>query len=94
MTGCIPDGLRGVEGLEELDLPFCPATEGDCENDGAVMDAANRPGLVSDCAALLAARDTLAGSATLNWSADLAIEDWAGVTVGGSPERVTELGPQ
>ena len=55
------------------------------------MDAANRPGLVSDCAALLAAQDTLAGSATLNWSADLAIEDWAGVTVGGSPGRVTGL---
>ena len=62
-----------------------------CANDGAVTDVANNPGLVSDCAVLLASRDTLAGSATLNWSADLAVEDWDGVTVGGSPRRVTKL---
>ena len=62
-----------------------------CANDGAVTDAASNPGLVSDCAVLLASRDTLAGSATLNWSADLAVEDWDGVTVGGSPRRVTRL---
>ena len=62
-----------------------------CANDGAVTDAANNPGLVSDCAGLLASRDTLSGSATLNWSADLAVEDWEGVTVGGSPRRVTRL---
>ena len=91
LTGCIPDGLQGVVDLEGLALPFCPAAEGDCANDGAVMDAANRPGLVSDCAALLAMQNTLAGSATLNWSAELAIEDWAGVTVGGPPGRVTGL---
>ena len=48
----------------------------------ALTDAADNPGLVSDCNTLLAARDTLAGSATLNWSADLAIEDWDGVTAG------------
>ena len=59
-----------------------------CDTDGAVTDAADNPGLVSDCSALLAARDTLAGSATLNWSADLAIEDWDGVTVRGLPRRV------
>ena len=62
-----------------------------CANDGAVTDAADNPGLVSDCNALLAARDTLAGSATLNWSADLAIEDWDGVRLRGSPSRVTGL---
>ena len=91
LTGCIPDGLRGVVDLEGLALPFCPATEGDCANDGAVMDAANHPGLVSDCKALLVAHNTLARSATLNWSTDLAIEDWEGVILGGSPRRVTSL---
>ena len=30
----------------------------------------NNPGLVSDCEALLASRDTLVGTATLNWSVD------------------------
>ncbi len=62
-----------------------------CADGGAVADAANNPGLVSDCDVLLAARDTLAGSATLNWAADRPIGEWEGVTVAGSPMRVAEL---
>ena len=62
-----------------------------CVAGGAVSDAANNPGLVSDCDTLLAARDTLAGSATLNWSASTPISQWEGVTLGGSPLRVTRL---
>ena len=38
-----------------------------CVTGGAVSDAANT-GLVSDCEALLEARDTLAGTGSLNWS--------------------------
>ena len=59
---------------------------------GAVVPAweAN-PGLVQDCAALLALRGTLAGSADLDWSAETAITGWEGVTVGGSPPRVHEV---
>ena len=55
-----------------------------CASDGAVPDAANNPGLVSDCAALLAARDTLAGTATLNWAANTPITQWDGVIIGGN----------
>ena len=62
-----------------------------CVAGGAVSDAVNNPGLVSDCDTLLAARDTLAGSATLNWSASTPIDLWEGVTLGGSPLRVTRL---
>ena len=62
-----------------------------CADGVAVSDPANNPGLVSDCDTLLAARDTLAGSASLNWSADTPIGQWDGVTVSGSPLRVTEL---
>ena len=62
-----------------------------CAAGTAVPDAANNPGLVADCDALLAARDTLAGTATLNWSASTAIGEWDGVTLGGSPQRVTTL---
>ncbi len=40
---------------------------------------------------LLQARDTLAGSATLNWHADRHIAQWDGITVSGSPLRVTTL---
>ena len=62
-----------------------------CATGRAVSNAANNPELVSDCNSLLAARDALAGSATLNWSASTPIADWDGVTVGGGPRRVTVL---
>ena len=61
-----------------------------CVAGGAVDDLANT-GLISDCETLLAARDTLAGTATLNWSADRPITEWDGVTVQGTPLRVTVL---
>ena len=90
LTGCVPAGLRDVprNDFDQLNLPFC---ESDCETGTAVPDAANNPGLVSDCEALLAARDTLAGDATLNWSADTPIADWDGITLEGTPQRVTRL---
>ncbi len=47
--------------------------------------------LQADCALLLASRDILSGDAPLNWSEDIPIEFWQGVTVGGSPKRVTAL---
>ena len=62
-----------------------------CATGGAVPDAANNPGLVSDCEALLAGRDTIAGTATLNWAADTPIAGWLGVTLEESPRRVTML---
>ena len=62
-----------------------------CAAGGAVADAANNPGLVGDCETLLAARDTLAGNATLDWSMSTPIDQWEGVTVAGTPLRVTGL---
>lgn len=47
--------------------------------------------LAPDCAILLAARDVLAGDGALNWSADVPVEDWVGVTVFGTPRRVRWL---
>ena len=70
-----------------------PTAASDCVAGGAVTDATNT-GLVSDCDTLLAARDTLAGTAELNWSADRQITAWQGVTVGGTPQRVTRLSLQ
>ena len=49
------------------------------------------PGLAADVAALLAARDALAGSAALNWRPDLPISVWRGVEIGGAPPRVAAL---
>ena len=67
------------------------ATEDACASEGAVPDPDNNPGLVSDCAALLAARDTLAGAATLDWAAETPIAEWDGVIPRGTPLRVTML---
>ncbi len=40
---------------------------------------------------LLSIRNTLAGSTGLNWNSNIAIEEWDGVTISGTPPRVTEL---
>ncbi len=88
--GCIPDELRDVphNDFVFLNMPFC--SELACANRGAVADPTNE-GLVSDCGVLLTARDILAGTAALNWSADIPIADWSGVVVSGTPGRVTEV---
>ena len=90
LTGCVPDGLRDVPNndLARLGLPFC--SEHPCVAGGAVVDTTNF-GLMSDCDSLLAARDTLAGTASLNWVADTPITQWDGVIVGGTPKRVRGL---
>ena len=76
-------------------VPLLPAhaqgNAASCANGTAVPDPSNNPGLVSDCEALLSARDTLAGTASLNWSATTPIDQWEGVTVSGIPPRVTRL---
>ncbi len=57
----------------------------------AIPYQANNPGLMRDCITLLTLKDTLQGTATLNWSVDTPIADWEGVWVQGSPRRVTGL---
>ena len=68
-----------------------------CATDGAVADPSNSA-LVSDCEALLEARDKLEGSARLDWSVVTPIEDWKGIRMNGNypslegtPMRVTRL---
>ena len=68
-----------------------PPPEQACANGVAVEEPEERPGLVADCVALLASRDALRGEAALDWGADLAIERWEGVAVGGEPPRVVRL---
>ena len=67
------------------------ATVSPCANGVAVPNPQENPGLVADCTVLLQVRDTLAGNAKLNWSADRAIADWEGVNIHGTPLRVTVL---
>ena len=68
-----------------------------CLSGGAVTDRDNR-GLVNDCETMLAGRDTLAGTGSLNWSAETPIAEWDGIIVQGdlpslegTPIRVTRL---
>ena len=56
----------------------------------AVTDTSNK-GLLSDCEVLLEAKDVLAGTASLNWSPSLRIDQWDGVRLDGLPERVTTI---
>ena len=60
-----------------------------CAN--AAPDEADNPALMRDCLTLLAARDTLRGTASLNWDLDTSMAEWDGVVIGGTPSRVIKL---
>ncbi len=81
----------GGEGPWSATVTGMPTTPSVCVAGGAVADATNA-GLISDCEALLEARDTLAGNGSLDWSANTPIAQWDGVGLGGTPQRrVTRL---
>ena len=60
-----------------------------CASQGAVTPS--ETALASDCEVLLSIRDTLAGTAALNWAADAPIADWDGISVGGTPMSVVRI---
>ncbi len=62
-----------------------------CSNGTAVASPSDNAGLVKDCLTLLALRDSLEGTVVLNWSSDVAIGNWKGVGVAGTPGRVQSL---
>ena len=72
-----------------------------CSSGIAVPNPTPNPGLVEDCEHLLKLQDLLSVdrsfenavflAAPLNWSADRPMATWTGVSVGGTPRRVTEL---
>ena len=62
-----------------------------CSSGTAVTDPASNPGLVGDCNTLLGLKDALAGTGTLNWSVDTVMTSWDGITLAGTPRRVTKL---
>ena len=67
------------------------AQSGACSQSDAVVDPEEDMQLVGDCNVLLGLRDTLAGDAELNWSANVSIRDWDGVRVAQAPPRVVSL---
>ena len=95
LTECVREDLLDVQtnDLDDLDSFNLPTCEDTCAWGGALPDP-NNQGLVADCEALLAARNTLTAgqqSERLNWSARELIGTWRGVSRGGSPERVIKL---
>ena len=97
-----PDGsdLRVLASWDHgggLNLPGSPQLPKDwagsarCAGGTAVPEPAANPGLVLDCETLLELRDALAGTEKLYWTAGYPIIEWEGITVGGSPPRVTEI---
>ena len=82
----------GASGDDMWHVPIPAQYTAQCSNGIAVPDPANNPGLVADCAALLAAKTTLEGTTgNLNWSADRAISDWNYVHVNIDNNRVSAL---
>ena len=84
--------VRKVIAFAKLDIALTPPPpEPICANGTAVANPIDNRPLVDDCGALLAAKDMLRGTATLDWSADTVITSWEGVTTGGTPSRVTKI---
>ena len=63
-----------------------------CANGIVVSEPQDHPGLVANCEVLLGLRDRLAGDRSLNWSADIPITQWDGISVGDSGVKTLELG--
>ncbi len=62
-----------------------------CDSGIAVTNPATNTELVGDCESLLGLRDTIRGTGKLNWAAGKPMSEWMGVTVSGTPQRVTAL---
>ncbi len=99
VLGSIPSrlrpGLRWPFGLVLLVLlvllsgPGSAAAQPCAEGDPAVDNRGAE--LAADCTTLLGLKDGLRGTAVLNWARDVAMDDWNGLTVAGTPARVTWL---
>ena len=94
--------IRAADAVTGSDTATATITVVDpgCDSGAAVADPLSHHWLVQDCVNLLAAKPaltgasgpaTIAGSGNLNWNATTAITSWDGITVTGTPARVTEI---
>ena len=87
-TGTAPSCVLTMDADKTVTATFTSV----CANGTAVPSPTSNPELVRDCERLLLLEGTLAGTSTaLNWDAGTAMTGWTGVTVGGTPQRVTRL---
>ena len=85
------DDIAPADGSTDTFTPAQPPPVPECATGAAVASAPVNRVLVRDCELLLSVKETLAGTATLNWSVDTAMSGWEGVNTGGQPLRVTSL---
>ncbi len=76
-------------GLALLGQPSAVSAQTCAESSTAVNNRGSA--LAGDCTTLLGLKDTLRGTASLNWATTLNMDDWEGITVSGTPARVTQL---
>ena len=78
-----------------VNLPATPVNPDACDDGTIVTDPTNNTELVADCEVLAGLKETLEGTSNvgrrLKWSATKSLSEWEGITVGGSPRRVTAL---
>ena len=81
------------DNTESIDIPLAETAFEvmSCSSGIAVTNPKTNTELVADCEALLGLRDTLQGTGKLNWTAGKPMSEWMGVTVSGTPQRVTSL---
>ena len=72
-----------------LGSPPSVAAQTCAENSTAVNNRG--AALATDCSTLLGLKDTLRGTQSLNWATSLNMDSWTGITVAGTPARVTKL---
>ena len=66
-----------------MPVPVAAQTTISCANTAAIPNPESAT-LIADCETLLGLKDTLRGSASLNWSTSRLISQWEGVTVSSS----------
>ena len=79
------------DGATTTFTPAQPPAAPTCTNGTAVTTPNDNRGPVQDCETLLAAKDGLRGTATLDWSTGTAVSGWEGITTSGTPSRVMGL---
>ena len=85
-----------------VNVPATPVDPEACDDGTIVTDPTNNTELVADCRVLAGMKETLEGTSNVRrrlnwsatrslWSADGTASEWEGITVGGSPRRVTRF---
>ena len=77
---------------DDIDIASVTVTESsgaECTAESAAVSAYTGTGIVEDCNTLLDLRDEIRGTARLNWSADMRMEDWDGIKI--NKQQVSEV---